>query len=674
MKKRYGRIVSVLLCAAMLASMAAGCGSGGETSTSTSSGSSSGGSTEKLTDASFAEGGNWEELLEAAEDSSDLPDFEGETLTLRFWMGHGNEVMDRVESELDVVSPEIERIFGIKMDVDNSFDNQGEDFAAAILKRAASNDFPDIGYGMTAVPDLIDADKLYETKESGLLEKYAPNIYDAVQKTQPETWDVGYNGTGKQYGLPVDYNGTAENVKALWPDVDLEKYANIAAPEDAMGAYHSVMVRDDILKLAYPEAKTQKEIEELYAEKGSFTREDIYDVPVSSKEEINEFFYKIRDAINENNITEDGRPVYATYVADGSGETWALLNVEAPIWNGLPNSSNLTYFQPSSQTIQFGMYQPYYKEDMKMFTKWVQDGVAPEACLVDQAEQFQSKINNGEYAVVYAYHQFSMNLAEGKDYQYRKVYFDIPVNNEKFVTNRAENTGNMISIFKDSVSEEELPRVMRFLDFLATDVGMLLTCWGPYDEENGLWEYTEDGGRKFKEEYSALEDELVYGATTKEYQKYNLANPNEVFREGATPAWPRFYTLVNTGGIYSPAYMYDRDPARDGEVDVNKFFTSGLFDTLPKTKEVVTNNCDIWTFTNDVEGLKNFDSVRTKAVDPLLLKVFTAENDAQFEEYFQDVLDYCQETGVNDDALKQCEEVMKEKYPDSWERYCEGVG
>lgn len=685
MKKKIRKPVSLLLCSAMAAGMLGGCGSSGKPvgetekaaieksqDTTDAKDATESKGRDKITVDMFEEGGGWDELLASVKDSSELPDFEGEPLKLSFWMGHGTEVMDRLKAEKDVVSPEIERIFGITMDIDNSYDNQGSDLQSAILKHAATGDFADIGYGVVQ-PDLVNADKLYELSESGLLEKYAPNIYAAVQKTQPKGWATGWEGSGKQYGVPVDYNGTADNVAALYDDVDKGKYAYISASDDAMGPYHAVMVRDDILKLAYPEAKTQAEIRELFEKNGSFTREEVYDVPVHSKKDVNEFFYKIRDAINENNITEDGRPVYATYVADGSGENWALLQVQSLVWDGLPNANNLTYFQPSSNSIQFGYYQPRFKEDMKMFTEWVQDGVAPKACLVDQADQFTAKVNNGEYAVLYAWHWMGLALNEGKDYEYRKVYFDLPVDTQEWTQNRGEHAGNSIAIFKDQVPEKDLPRVLRFLDFLSTDVGMLLTCWGPYNEQNGLWEYTDDGGRRFKDEYSFLEDELVYNSGTTEYKKYNLADANSVYREGATPAWPGFYTLVNTGGIYSPAYMYDRDPERAGEINVNNFFSSGLFDKLPLTTDIIPVDCNIWTFTQDVPAMADFETVRVSSIDQLLMKCFTAENDSQFEEYFDAAIKACQELGIDEEALKACEDVIKTKYPEAWESFCKNI-
>ncbi|NLG25579.1 MAG: hypothetical protein GX558_09505, partial [Clostridiales bacterium] len=372
--KKPQRLMALVVCVALLIGLSGGATAGDAAKPA------------KITADMFGEGGGWDELLASVKDSSELPDFEGEPLKLTFWMGHGTEVLNRVKSELDVISPEIERIFGITMDVDNSYDNKGEDLNAAVLKHAAARDFPDIAYGVSSNVDLVGADVLYEMRESGLLEKYAPNIFSAVRRTQPLGWAQGFQATGKQYGVPADYNGTAENVKALWPDVDLSKYQAVSAPDDARGPYDCVMVRDDILKLAYPEAKTQDEIEALFAEKGSFTRDDVYDVPVHNKEELNEFFYKIQKAIDDNHITEDGRPVYATYVADGSGENWALMQVQSLVWDGMPNANNLTYYNPATQSIRFGVLDQRFHDDVKMFTQWVRDGVAPQSCLVDGSD------------------------------------------------------------------------------------------------------------------------------------------------------------------------------------------------------------------------------------------------------------------------------------------------
>lgn len=193
-----------------------------------------------------------------------------------------------------------------------------------------------------------------------------------------------------------------EAITTLYDDVDMDKYKYIAIPEERLGVNTQVYVRDDILKLAYPEAKTQDEIEELYLKNGEFTREELYDVPITSKEEAFEFFYKIKEVIDENNITENGKPVYATYAFSGQ-DNWALLaGLESGI-NGIPNVDYFTFFNVQTKKIDVLFKQDFFKEDMLRFNKFVRDGVASEASLIENNEIFTNKLNNGEYAISYAW-------------------------------------------------------------------------------------------------------------------------------------------------------------------------------------------------------------------------------------------------------------------------------
>jgi hypothetical protein len=165
----------------------------------------------------------------------------------------------------------------------------------------------------------------------------------------------------------------------------------------------------------------------------------------------------------------------------------------------------------------------------------------------------------------------------------------------------------------------------------------------------------------------------VYGVENNAHEKYNLAY-TRVYREGTTPAWPGFYGLVNTGGVLSPAYMYEnRDASRVPAASVNGYFNSGIYDVLPKTADVVVQDANIWTFTNDVPEMKAFEDTRGSEFDPTVLRCFTAENDEQFDQYFQEVLNLLARKGVNDESLEKCKTLMQEKFTASWDAYIRGV-
>lgn len=641
------RLTAMLLCTAMAASILSGCTNEDPASSSPDPSSASNSHTvEDLL-----------EMVDNVEDSSAMPDWEGETLTLRVWNGHGTGDARRDTSSNDVVRPELERIFGIKIDAENSFDNGGQDLPSKMAVLAATNDWPELGQNVMN-QDLVDSGKLYDLTE--LLPKYAPHYYAMLQKASPRSISSGWNGTGKLYNV-ASFNNTVEAITTLYDDVDMDKYKYIAIPEERLGVNTQVYVRDDILKLAYPEAKTQDEIEELYLKNGEFTREELYDVPITSKEEAFEFFYKIKEVIDENNITENGKPVYATYAFSGQ-DNWALLaGLESGI-NGIPNVDYFTFFNVQTKKIDVLFKQDFFKEDMLRFNKFVRDGVASEASLIENNEIFTNKLNNGEYAISYAWliPDNAKLEAAGKPYRYRKVYFDIEQNTSLGLNEKEEinMSSGGISIFKDMVKEEDLPRVLAFLDYFYTDAGMNLVTWGPrsaglFEEKDGVRQYTD----------KELEACMVYGEQNNAELKYNLAG-SAVDRQFCG-AYLVLELGIRSGGLKNPRYIYDLTQQERQAGSASNFFSSGLFDQQIKS-EGVFKSSHIWNFTNEVEDIKRFWDVRGTGFEPMMTKVLAAKSNAEFEEAYNNMVQYAEENGLTDEALEACNQLMQEKYPEDW--------
>ncbi len=590
-------------------------------------------------------------LYDTVSDTSDLPDWTGSGLKLSVWFGHGTGSANRYSASDDVLTPEIKRLFGIEFDDANSFDNGGQDLSSKLAILAATNDWPALGVHVMN-KDLIESGKLYDLSE--LLPKYAPHYYAMMQKIAPRQAVSGYNNSGKIYSVDFLEN-TVTNMQLLYPDLDLERYKFVAVPQDRLGINTQLYVRDDILKLAYPEAKTQAEIQELYVKNGTFTREDIYDVPVTSKEEALAFFYRIKEVIDANKITEDGKPVYTTYAFSGQ-DNWALLSSLNTGINGLPNVNYFTYFNVAEKKMKLLFKESFFKDDLLAYNKFVRDGVASEASLIENNEIFRNKLDNGEYAVSYAWNQpdASKLKAMNKPYQYRKVYFDIPQNTSLALNVKEETdlVGKGISIFKDAVKEEELPRILNFLDLMYTEAGCNLLMWGP--RSAGLFEES-DGTRKFTNK--ELEDFMVYGVQNDADTKYNL---------GAFKAWPALEIGILQGGIRNPKYVYDLTKAVRNPETASTFFQSGLLDQQIYSKENVMKTPNIWSYTNEIDKLKQFWDVRGTGFEPLLTRVLAAKTDAEFDDYYQKVVEFADANGLTDDSVAQIDALLKEKYPEDW--------
>ncbi|MDR1438846.1 MAG: hypothetical protein LBJ10_02175 [Clostridiales bacterium] len=601
---------------------------------------------------------------ETAGDSSELPDWTGKQLTLRVWNGHGTGDTQRFKSSDDVFAPEIKRLFGITLDADNSFDNGGQDLAAKLAVLAATNDFPEIGYNVVS-DDLIAGDKLYDLTE--LIPQYCPNIYAFMQKYSSRTLEKGYNGSGRHYTVYMNVGNDADSIRTIYPDADMDRYSNIAAPTDTLGSLTYLSVRDDVIKLMYPDAKTQKEIEDLYVKNGSFTREEVYDIPIRSRQDAIDFFYQMKQAIDENGITENGRPVYPLSVFQGQ-DNWALLAWLRNMMDGKSSFNYFTYFDVPTQSIQLGFKQDWFKEDVRLFNQFVRDGIAPESCLIENNEIFNSKLNNGEYATGYSYAQpdLAQQAAAGKPWAFRKVYFDIPQDTSATIPQRNEIKGwDQINIFKDMVAEEDLPQILAWLDFMYTDAGQKLAAWGP--KTSGLWEES-NGARAFTDK--ELEANLVYNVENNANVKYNLASSRYDF---ARPlGYPTYYIGFQGGGLFAPRYTYDLSQGERSPGGANTAFSTGMFEPQKLPKDVIVTSADIWSFTNEVESVKRFWDVRGTGFEPLLTKCLAARTDDEFESAYAAMIDFAEQNGLTDAAAKECEDLMKAKYPEDWATYLAG--
>ena len=227
--------------------------------------------------------------VDTASDTSQLPTWTGKQLKLTYWLAHGTGEPKHPVSVKDVVSPELKRVTGVEMDKDNSYDNGGMDLSAKLNILVASGDYPDVAYN-TDQQKLSQNGKIYDLTK--LLPKYAPHIWKTLSKSDPMLIKNGPLYDGKFWGIPVagDYKRAAD----FQTGFDPTRYRTISSEEDPMGSLGYITVRDDILKLAYPNAKTQDQIDALYVKNGKFTKSQVLDIPINTRQQAIDFFINLR--------------------------------------------------------------------------------------------------------------------------------------------------------------------------------------------------------------------------------------------------------------------------------------------------------------------------------------------------------------------------------------------
>ena len=512
---------------------------------------------------------------EKYKDTSDLTSWEdlGQTkkLNLTLW----NTALDMATgetSESDVVNPEIARVTGVS--VGQTLDNKGKKADARIADLYMSNKLPDIAYG-----GWVDKEYCYNLYD---YIDYLPTLKARLPKEAWSNVNITLGEKNALYALPGGMGSTS--LASFDSKADPKKTILFSYSTDN---YPFVYVREDILKDAYPNAKTQAEIDATYNEKGYFTENDLFDVEITSASQFrNEFLKKIYDTIHsakdskgeykyKASATEWVAPMTASAGTDkGYNDGWDFGGQLLPrLLGGMTiNNDMFTYWDKVDKEIKLLYEQDFYNAELKEWSTLLREGkyVNEEGWNNDRST-IVGRYNTGMYAIGYGASSYPQSLTcaarsvsdevNGTNVKYRKVYMKIPVGEhfEPITTGGASGVG--ICLLKDKVREEDIPQILRWYDYQFSELNDKLISWGP--RSAGLFTEDENGVRQFKDE--ELANQMVYstssvGALVKKYNLYNgmLLPPNPVFTcmyMGANRHHPKcVYDISSIPGISSAAF------------------------------------------------------------------------------------------------------------------------
>lgn len=597
------------------------------------------------------------EMYDIVTDSSDFPDWTGKQLSLEVWYTHGPTQAVRPVSENDVVTPEIKRVTGIELHPDKASDNGGHDIAVKLGMLAASNDWPHIAFvaggDLGHFADLVEAGKVYDLTDA--IAEYAPNLAKNIPfDLFPDAKRVATVNhlSDRLYGFPIQLGAPERAIRLMDPDF-VSPF-----PLPSVDSPGGVWVRDDILKMLYPNAKTQDEIEAIYMEQGKFTRDQIFDVPLRSEEDFIQFLYDIQELINAENLKENEMPIQVSY-ALGGGDNWNLMAMLNPHINRRPANNNyFTYFDRMTNRVEFTFKQDFFKEDIRLFSSLVRDGVLDPASLLHDRSTHLNLVNTGQYAVVYLWDTPDPTVLKeaNKPFRYRRVWIDAPVQLDRFIAPVGPIPAHIsVMVFKDRVSEEDLPQVIRYLDYMVSDVGQKMVTWGP--RSAGLFEEV-NGRRVFKDK--DLEAAMVYNEDNGKAIYYNLYNPHVASSgQGIGFAWPYHFTAVWDGGRFAPRNVYDR-VRHPGEA--TSWFNPGILPGLSYVENATTLNIQhqIWNFFGIIADADEFWKGR-QAFETALTRTLTATDDAHFERLWSEFINISTDIGATPELLQQINDVFLER-------------
>ena len=572
----------------------------------------------------------------------ELPDWTGTELDLTVWYCYGdhNEAIGKLKTD-DKFQAELKRVSGVSFNEKTSYDNGGGSADSKIAKMVSSKTWPHVAVGLdqSLIKTMIESDKIYALDE--YIEKYMPNY-------------MKYINTNEHTRAAYDKKGYDGKLYTLWrlgnelhrytdPEYSDEKYADVV---NIVASRNSFWIRDDILTKLYPEAKTAAELQDIYMKNGEFSDGEITDFTVKSRDE----FRKLLEDIAALNVTENGRKVWPTYSYDGM-DNWSALEQIKGLAGDASYSGNdyFVYFDAQEGKLKNPLKQDWFKEHLKWWADLYRDGLVPKEAFIDTRAAFEEKMTNGEYAIIYGINvppTAEALKAAGKNYAYRKVYIDIPVDTSRFRSAKAENIfgSHCLVFFKDALSESQLEQILRTMDFFYTDAGMKYSCWGP--EKSGLYETDENGKMRY---------------TDKKFEEAILFNGDqEVLVDYGYESFPLIEKFINRDfNKYAPELMYaDYDTERVASDYIDEF----LFNFVEPVPDmpIVDLNWNIWNFTGNVEGVKSMWNART-SVEEAITKILTAMTDAEFEQYYQDAVALEERLGFDDKCFEEMNKFYIEK-------------
>ena len=567
-------------------------------------------------------------------DSEDIPSWVGEKITVNVWqdVNAPSAYVRLNKSKDDVVTPEYERITGVIFDPDNSFDNGGNSYDAKITQLIAAGDYPAMAYSLPELSELVKTDALYDL--SGYIEKYCPNImkYFGPDTVYGSIWKEQKEKYGGLYALCIGENPMS--IKAMVKedgayDLTDEQIAGIYGPGETPHGY--IYVRDDILKMVYPEAHTYDELAAIYEKNGKFTEEEIFDVPFNTPQDLIDFMYKV----DKLDVPDDGKgPVYTTFTHNGT-DNWMACTQMLPMFGY--DGDYFDYFDLETRELKYTFKEPWFKDVLKTYNKLIRDGVAASEALIDTKQNFDEKYNNARYLI--SPYRYPPSGNDTNELKYRKVYMKFENGWDKALVNGISHDGlKKISFFKKGIDENGVIQVLRAIDFSVSAPGQKLTYWGP--KSAGLYTEDENGNLQYKDEKlkNQLLDWNTYGRDL--IEKYGL-------REGPWPCRP-----VVQPSMYHPKAFYATSGTWESAynaayVDPIEYPTYGLADFY---------NAE---YTAQLPGAKKFWQAR-QAFEDALSQVFAAADDAQFEERYTAMLELAERNGLTDETLKEYSKIFTE--------------
>lgn len=557
-------------------------------------------------------------------------------LDLTVWSTQGSDFVAPVTAKDNLVEKWL--IDKTNVRIKNAYGNGGGQWESVLARLIAGDNFPELvacggGQGPVHFGKIAEADKIWELTPE-MLKTYAPDIWEKVPDAMWERIKVN----GKIYGIPYNFPKTADEEFAD----HLSAYQREdAAMSEAVSVGTDLWIRDDILKMLYPDAKTWDELVALLNEKNEPIGDELYDVPIESTEDLVKLFRDIKDL----NLKVGERPVYA--FGYSSVDCWVPYAQLGAQMAGYVGRNYITTWDTAKKEIVVPLLGDTIKEVALTQNRLIREKVFDPESLVIPTAQFKEKLLNGEYAVAVLssvdhppYINETLEKA-GKPYRYRPLYTNVPAMEGYGPVKTPTTWGSAVGILK-TVKEEDIPQILNWMNIQFTDEWEEVRYWGP--KEAGLYKDNEDGTREF------LNDELN--------KKYIRGESHSLNEEDC-------YGLYGNAGLFSISFMVTGKYEPKAYNDVRKFVlvpsAGGRLsaDSPLRQKAVEAPPFDAWSAEYaELETVSDFWSSRSQWEDPFKL-VLAAESDEEFEKKWNSAVENLKKSTDLDKMAKEMTEIAR---------------
>lgn len=436
--------------------------------------------------------------VDSTEDSKESIAYTPEKeLKLTVWETQGTDYAPPEQIKNDIVADWLEK--KTLVSVTDMYGNDGGAWDIKLAKLVAGNNLPNIVHcsahqGPAHFAKLDEINQVWGLTPE-MIQTYAPELW---KRTPAKYWEE-FTVNGHILGIP--YKSAAN--EDIFPDLDPEDINYIenmtrVYDTDVTHSVNCFWIRDDILKMIYPDTKSYDELVAMLDGIEKPIGDQLLDIPITNTQEYIDFMYKIKEL---NLKTDNGKTIYA-FGYDG-GDNWSALSYLGSDMYGYKHHNYTGTWNEKKQVYEVPLVGDMIKEAARVQNQMINDGVIEAASLAHTSEQFKEKILTGQYAIVpinYAGYPDQINAeleARGASYRYRPFITLVP-NQEEYPAFTTKSTWvDSICLLK-TLTEDEVIQVLNWINVQYTAEYDKVKNWGP--EEAGLYEETEDGKLKFKDE------------------------------------------------------------------------------------------------------------------------------------------------------------------------------